>query len=240
MNKSSFITHIKEFRKRIILLLSFFIISFIISYIYSLKLYNILLIPFENLNNFENQRRLIYTALPEAFMSYIKLAFFIGILVSFPYMNWHLYRFIMPGLYKNEQKIYLYLCLFSPLLFYFGCFFAYYIIVPLAWKFFISFETTATNLPIILEAKISEYLTLSMRIIIAFGLSFQLPIILVMLLKSGIVSYKTLIKSRKYAFLLFFIIGAVITPPDIISQIGIALPMYLLYELTLLLSRKYA
>ena len=240
MNKISFLTHIREFRKRIILLLGFFILSFIVSYIYKIELYNFLLIPFEDLNNLQIQRRLIYTALPEAFTSYIKLAFFIGILVSFPYMNWHLYRFMMPGLYKNEQRIYLYLFIFSPLLFYCGCFFAYYAIFPLAWKFFVSFEVSASNLPIILEAKVSEYLTLSMRIIIAFGLSFQLPILLILLLKSGIIAYNTLKQSRKYAFLLFFIVGAVITPPDIISQIGIALPMYLLYELTLLLSKKYA
>ena len=240
-NKMSFLAHCKEIRNRLILLLFFFIISFIVSYFYINQLYNILLIPLKNLNIAELEpRRLIYTALPEAFTSYIKLALFVSLLVSFPYLNWHLYRFIMPGLYKNEKKFYLYMLIFSPILFYFGCFFAYYVIFPLAWQFFLTFENLASNFPIILEAKISEYLSLSMRIIIAFGLSFQLPIILTLLIKSGLMSYNNLKNCRKYAFLLFFIIGAVITPPDIISQIGIALPMYLLYEITLLISKKNA
>ena len=238
--KKEILEHLLELRNRIIFLIMFFFISFFICYYYSTQIYNFLLYPLEkNLIALGLERKLIYTGLGEAFSSYIKLSFFISIFMVFPYINWHLYRFISPALYKKERKFFYPLLIVSPMLFYIGCFFAYYFVFPLAWKFFLSFEThTISTVPIELQAKISEYLSLSMRIIIAFGLVFQLPVILIILLKTGIVSKESLRKKRKYAFLLFFIIGAVITPPDIISQIAIALPMYLLFEVTLLFAPK--
>jgi len=238
VGKMGFLAHCIELRKRLFCLVSYFLLSFLITYFFSTQIYNFLLIPLENLNNSETSRRLIFTALPEAFTSYIKLSLFVGFLISFPYINWHLYKFITPGLYKNEKQSFQLLLLLSPILFYFGCFFAYYFIFPMAWKFFISFENHTADLPIILEAKISEYLTFSTKIIIAFGLAFQLPILLTLLIKSRIITRDSLAKKRKYAILLFFVIGAIITPPDVISQIGIVIPMYLLYELTLLFSKK--
>lgn len=238
MTNMSFLEHCIELRKRLFHLLLFFLLSFLITYYFSKEIYNFLLIPLKNLNDIETSRRLIFTALPEAFTSYIRLSFFIGLMISFPYINWHLYRFVMPGLYKNEKNFCRFMLFTSPLLFYLGCFFAYYFIFPLAWKFFVSFESSASYLPIILEAKVSEYLSFSMRIIIAFGIAFQLPVLLVLLIRSGAISRESLARKRKYAILLFFVIGAIITPPDVISQIGIAIPMYLLYELTLLFTKR--
>ena len=236
--KMSFFEHCIELRKRLFLVFLFFLLCFGITYFYAELLYSFLLIPLDNLGEGEVNRRLIFTALPEAFTSYIKLSFFVSIFILFPYINWHLYRFVAPGLYQKEKKIYVALLLLSPILFYLGCFFAYYLVFPMAWKFFVSFENLSGSLPLVLEAKVSEYLGFSMRIIIAFGIVFQLPILLIILLKSGVITIEFLRKKRKYALLLFFVIGAIITPPDVISQIGIAIPMYLLYELTLLFGRR--
>lgn len=238
MSNMKFLAHCMELRKRLYYLLVFLLISFCISYFFAEQIYSFLLVPLKNLDNLESSRRLIFTALPEAFTSYIRLSFFIGLLISFPYINWHLYRFIAPGLYRTERRFCQMVFLLSPILFYVGCFFSYYFIFPLAWEFFVSFENISGSLPMILEAKISEYLSFSMRIIIAFGIAFQLPILLILLIKSGAVNRDNLVKRRKYALLLFFIIGAIITPPDVISQIGIAIPMYLLYELTLLFTKR--
>ncbi len=237
--KNNFITHIIELRNRLMLISLFFIISFSICYFYIEELYNLLLFPLtDNFSRLNLQRKLIYTGLSEAFSSYIRLSFFLGILIIFPYISWHLHRFISPALYKKEKKFFNILIFLSPILFYLGCFFAYYFVFPLAWKFFISFENLNSSMPIELQAKISEYLSLSIRIIIAFGIVFQLPIVLTILIRANIISKKTLANKRKYVFLVFFIIGAIITPPDIISQIAIAIPMYLLFEITLLLVKS--
>ena len=237
MNKMNFLEHCIELRKRIFLFLIFLASSFAISYFYAQELYEFLLKPLQQID-LNSDRKLIYTALPEAFLSYMRLSFFIALMVTLPYINWHMYKFTAPALYDSEKKFFATLCFFSPILFYFGCFFAYYLVFPMAWKFFLGFESHANTLPIVLEAKISEYLTFSMRVIVAFGFTFQLPIFMILFLKSGLISRASMAAKRKYAFLLFFVIGAIITPPDIISQIAIALPMYLLYEITLLLAKR--
>ncbi len=231
-------THFKELRKRIMLICLFFALAFILSYFYKEQLYSFLLVPLEQALNLESKHELIFTALTEAFATYIKLAFFIGLLLTFPYLNYQLYNFIAPGLYKREKIFFRSIIFASPILFYLGCAFAYYLIFPLAWQFFLSFESFNSVLPINLTAKISEYLTLVMRISIAFGLTFQLPILLLLLVKAGLLQVASLKQKRKYALLAFFIIAAIITPPDVISQIAIATSMYFLYELTLLIAAR--
>jgi len=236
--KNNFLNHIKELRNRIILIFIFFIISFIFSYHFIEEIYDFILLPLSNLKEVNESKRIIYTNLTEAFTSYIRLSFTFTILILFPYIIWHIYRFIAPALYKKEKKIFNIILISSPILFYLGCAFAYKIVLPVAFDFFMSFENQTSNLPLILEAKISEYLKLSQKIIIAFGLVFQLPVILILLIKSDIISLENLKKNRKYAIVIFFILGAIITPPDIISQIAIAIPMLILYELTLIIAKK--
>lgn len=236
--KNNFLNHIKELRNRIILIFIFFIISFIFSYNFIEEIYDFILLPLSNLKEVNESKRIIYTNLTEAFTSYIRLSFTFTILILFPYIIWHIYRFIAPALYKKEKKIFNIILILSPILFYLGCAFAYKIVLPVAFDFFMSFENQTSNLPLILEAKISEYLKLSQKIIIAFGLVFQLPVILILLIKSDIISLENLKKNRKYAIVIFFILGAIITPPDIISQIAIAIPMLILYELTLIFAKK--
>lgn len=239
MKKVSFLSHVRELRARLCYIVSFFVITLILCYFLAEDLYSFLLAPLEEVLVLKGEnRRVIYTGLAEAFTTYIRMSAFISFIILFPYLNWHLYRFITPALYKKEKKIFTLSLILAPLLFYLGCFFAYQLIFPLAWKFFIGFETVNTAMPVVMEAKINEYLALSQKIIIAFGLVFQLPIIMIFLLKTKIVTVKTLAKKRKYIIVLFFVIGAMITPPDVISQFGVALPMILLFELTLLFARK--
>lgn len=185
-------------------------------------------------------RRLIFTGLTEAFFTYMKVAFYAALFITFPMFAIQLYIFLAPGLYKKERRLLFPFLIASPLLFIAGCAFVYYWIFPMAWHFFISFEsspTMASSFPIQLEARISEYFSLVMQLMFAFGLSFQLPIVLVFMAKAGIITPATLAKKRKYAIILFLIIGAILTPPDVLSQIGLASALLLLYEISILLCR---
>jgi len=145
------------------------------------------------------------------------------------------WKFIAPGLYKNEKKALLPYLLATPVLFLLGGLLVYYLVMPLAIKFFLSFESSGinTNLPIQLEAKVNEYLSLIMKLIFAFGLSFQLPIILSLLARIGVVDSMFLKKRRKYVIVIIFAAAAILTPPDPITQIGLAIPLLILYELSI-------
>jgi sec-independent protein translocase protein TatC len=236
-NQSSIIEHIIELRSRIIKSLIFFIIAFIISYLNASKIYNFLIQPYiialgSNIGN----KRLIFTALQETFITYLKLSFFSAFFFSFPVFLIQIWKFIAPGLYKNEKKTILPFLIATPILFIMGAMMAYYYIMPLAIKFFLSFETSnlQTSIPIQLEAKVSEYLSLIMVFIFAFGLSFELPILLVLLATIGLIDSKYLSDRRRYMIVIIFVIAAIITPPDPISQIGLAIPLMFLYEISIL------
>ena len=230
---NSFTSHFVELRSRLLNSLIFIFIVFIISYIFAEHIYGFLVEPYANaVKNDQSPRRLIFTALHETFITYIKVAFFAAIFLGSPVLLIQIYKFIAPGLYKNEKKAILPYLVSTPILFLLGGLLVYYLVMPLAIKFFLSFETlgTHTSLPIQLEAKVNEYLSLVMRLIFAFGISFQLPILLNLLARVGIVNSNYLKTRRRYVIVIIFAIAAILTPPDPITQVGLAIPLLLLYD----------
>jgi sec-independent protein translocase protein TatC len=238
MNENnSFTSHFIELRSRLIKTLIFILIIFIISYTFAEQIYTFLVDPYANaVRDDTTSRRLIFTALHETFITYLKVAFFSAIFLGSPILLMQIYKFIAPGLYQNEKKALLPYLISTPILFLLGGMLVYYLVMPLAIKFFLSFETIGTNssLPIQLEAKVNEYLSLIMRLIFAFGISFQLPILLNLLARIGIVNSNYLKKTRKYVVVIIFSVAAILTPPDPITQIGLAIPLLLLYELSII------
>ena len=233
---NSFTSHLIELRTRLLNSLIFIFFVFVVSYFFSEQIYNFLVEPYAAaVRDEQNSRRLIFTALHETFITYIKVAFFASIFLGSPVLLIQIYKFIAPGLYKNEKKAILPYLISTPILFLLGGILVYYLVMPLAIKFFLSFETLGSNttLPIQLEAKVNEYLSLIMRLIFAFGISFQLPILLNLLARIGIVNSGYLRKRRRYVIVIIFAIAAILTPPDPITQVGLAIPLLLLYELSI-------
>ena len=234
--KSTVSEHLIELRSRILKSIIFLIFAFVICYIFSDKIYNFLVNPYaEAVKGDGNNRRLIFTALHETFLTYLKLAFFAAFFVSCPLILIQIWKFIAPGLYKDEKLALLPFLVATPILFLLGGMLVYYLIMPLAIEFFLSFETSSVNgsLPIQLEAKVNEYLSLIMRLILAFGISFQLPVFLTLLAKVGFINSEYLKTRRKYVVIIIFSMAAILTPPDPITQIGLALPLLLLYEISI-------
>jgi sec-independent protein translocase protein TatC len=237
VKKSSFVEHLTELRSRLVKSIIYLFIFFIVSYFFAENIYNFLISPYaEAVKNDDIDRRMIFTALHETFITYLKVAFFTAIFLSSPIILTQIWKFIAPGLYKNEKKALLPYLIATPILFLLGAMLVYFLIMPLAIKFFLSFETSiqSSSLPIQLEAKVNEYLSLIMRLIFAFGISFQLPVLLSLLARVGFVDSEYLRKKRKYVVVIIFAVAAILTPPDPITQIGLGIPLLILYELSIL------
>ena len=234
--KSGFISHLVELRQRLINSFIFLFSFFVVCYFFSEEIYSFLVQTYADAVKDDNvNRRLIFTALQETFLTYLRVSFFAALFVSSPIILIQIWKFIAPGLYKNEKEAILPYLIATPILFLFGGMLVYYLIMPLAIKFFLSFEASSINsaLPIQLEAKVNEYLSLVMKLIFAFGLSFQLPVILSLLARVGFVDSVFLKERRKYVVVIIFVAAAILTPPDPITQIGLAIPLLILYELSI-------
>tara|TARA_Y100000590_G_scaffold450514_1_gene590310 strand:+ start:1059 stop:1826 length:768 start_codon:yes stop_codon:yes gene_type:complete len=237
-NKSEvgFVSHLTELRKRLINSLIFLVVLFVFCYYFSEYIYGFLVDPYaQAVKNDGIERRLIFTALQETFLTYLKVSFFAAFFITCPYILIQVWKFIAPGLYEHEKSAIMPYLVLTPILFLLGGMLVYYLIMPLAIKFFLSFESAglSTNLPIQLEAKVNEYLSLVMKLIFAFGLSFQLPVVLSLLARIGFVDSKFLKERRKYVVVIIFAAAALLTPPDPITQIGLAIPLLILYELSI-------
>src|SRR5690554_4850070 len=234
--------HLIELRSRLLRSVIALFVAFFISFFFAEYLYNFLVQPLADIllqRGDERMARMIFTDLTEVFFTYVKVAFFFAAFVTCPIFLLQIWKFVAPGLYKHERSAFGPFLVASPILFFMGGALVYFIILPLAWDFFLQFETTGGDgtLPIQLEAKVGEYLALTMKLIFAFGICFQLPVLMTLLARAGLATSKGMAEKRKYAIVGVFVVAAVFTPPDPISQISLAIPIVLLYEISIYLAK---
>ena len=244
--KMPILDHLMELRQRLLYSVCGFFVCFFGAFYFAAEIFNFLVRPLADIWEGDMSRRLIYTALHEKFFTDVKIAFFTGVFFAFPVIANQIWMFIAPGLYKNEKRAFIPFLIATPLLFLIGASFVYYIILPVAWEFFAGFEQQSAKgvMSIMLEPKVNEYLSLVMRLIFAFGISFELPVVMTLLARAGIATSAGMKQKRRYAIVIAFIAAAILTPPDPLSQIGLAVPIILLYELSIycaiIVERKYS
>ena len=233
--------HLVELRSRLMWSIAAFFITFLGCYYFSREIYTFLAQPLADIfhEKYGQERRMIFTALTEAFFTYLKVAMFGAAFLSFPVVATQLWMFVAPGLYRSEKRALMPFLLATPVLFLMGAALAYYLVFPMMFRFFLSFENPVGDggMPIQLEARVSEYLGLVMKVVFGFGIAFELPVALTLLAKVGILTSAGLRRNWRYAYVAVVVVAAVLTPPDVISQISLAVPLILLYELSILLAK---
>jgi sec-independent protein translocase protein TatC len=232
-DKIPFTSHLEELRKRLIICVTSVVIGFIISYFFSEQFFSILVKPLQK--ELPPDSLLIFTGLPEAFFVYLKISLFAGIFLSCPVILWEIWGFVAPGLYDHEKKYIFPFVIFSSILFVIGLLFCYFIVFPFAFKFFMGYSSDIIRaLP-----SIKEYLSFALKLLLAFGIIFELPVFVLFLAKMGIVNEKMLRSQRKFAILGIFVVAAILTPPDVVSQILMAVPLILLYEVSIYVAKIF-
>lgn len=235
--------HLMELRNRLMWAIGAFFIAFLVCFAFAKPLFNILVEPFTWAVDWaglsDRKIELIYTAPQEFFFTQIKIGMFGGLVLAFPVIASQIYKFVAPGLYKNERSAFLPFLVASPMLFLLGGALVYFFFTPMVMWFFLSMEQvgSADEASIMLLPKVSEYLGLIMTLIFAFGLVFQLPVVTTLLARAGLATSEGLASKRKYAIVAAFVAAAVLTPPDPVSQIGLALPTIILYEIAIYCAR---
>lgn len=235
--------HLIELRRRLMWSIGGFFIAFLVCFFFAKNLFNLLVIPFKWATNWAgldpHKVELIYTAPQEFFFTQIKLAAFGGMVIAFPLIATQIYKFIAPGLYRNERHAFLPFLIAAPILFLLGASLVYFFFTPMVMWFFLAMQQAGTDdqVQISLLPKVSEYLSLIMTLIFSFGLVFQLPVVTSLMARVGMLSSQALADKRKWAIVIAFVVAAVLTPPDPLSQIGLALPTILLYEVSIWTAR---
>ncbi len=239
-HKMPLLDHLVELRSRLLKSVIALLLAFLVCFFFAEPIYAFLTEPLAAiLRERREDPRMIFTALTEVFFTYVKVAFFAGAFISCPISLTQLWLFVAPGLYKKEQKALAPFLIATPVLFFVGGALVYYVIFPLAARFLVGFEVLGGegDLDIVLEAKVSEYLSLIMKLIFAFGLCFQLPVIMTLLARVGLATSAGMAAKRKYAVVAVFVVAAVLTPPDPVSQISLARPIILLYEISIYMAK---
>lgn len=231
--------HLIELRRRLMWSIGGFFVAFLFCFFFAKQLFNLLVIPFKWATQWAgldpHKVELIYTAPQEFFFTQVKLAMFGGMVIAFPLIATQIYKFIAPGLYKNERNAFLPFLIASPILFLTGASLVYFFFTPMVMWFFLAMQQAGTDdqVQISLLPKVSEYLSLIMTLIFSFGLVFQLPVVTSLMARVGMLSSEALVEKRKWAIVIAFVVAAVLTPPDPISQIGLAIPTIILYEVSI-------
>lgn len=238
------VEHLKELRTRLLFCIGAFIVGFIICFSFAPQLFNFLVVPYTIGASWHGMSLedigFVYTAPQEFFFTQLKISAFGAMIIAFPILATQIYRFIAPGLYSNEKSAFLPFLLATPVLFAIGSALVYFLIIPMAIWFFLSLEQAGTATTVAIEnlPRVSEYLSLIMTLIFAFGLVFQLPVATTLLGKAGIITSEGMRDKRKYAIVLAFVAAAILTPPDPLTQLGLAIPTLLLYEFSIFLVKR--